>query len=476
MTGHSDHEMQKLSDVFLTAAEMMTERTVIDEPARHLLARLDYFDGDVNATKHRTALLRAAANFRRIFTLNAVDAPGLVALGAEVGPPSITATGVQPGSVSGTGFTFRQAFETCVGEAVEYLSQFAMPDDAVIRLTEPAVLAETTPRMRGLWEQLGPYRRDPRAGTTAWVAAADLSDGRPVLVPADLCLRRPAGERDLDSPWPLSIGCGAGPDLLDATLHGLLELIERDAVTLWWFGGQRARLVPSGTGSTAIRRLRGDARHRRTWLLDITTDIGVPVVVAASCHDDGLGLCVGHAAAPTLERAAESAVREMTQMELAHRITAAKRAERGDAALNAVDRRHEWRFTELRVMDTPALHPVAPPNPPSDLLEDTPGLHGNLGTPCAGLAAGGAQNQNDTQVPRESGYDKPSLLTALRHRLASTGSSAAALNLSREQFGIPVVRAVCPGLELGMMVPPGPRLSAVAARNGVDPANIQPLA
>jgi ribosomal protein S12 methylthiotransferase accessory factor len=442
MTEHNDPEMQKLSDVFLTAAEMMSKRTVINEPAQHLLARLDYLDGNVDATPHRMALLRAAANFRRIFTLNAVDAPGLVALGAEVGPPTTGAAGAQPGSVAGTGFTFRQAFETCVGEAVEYLSQFAMPDDTVMRLTEPAILAETTPQMKTLWQNLHPYRRDPRAETTAWVAAADLSDGRPVLMPADLCLRRPAHQRDLDSPWPLSIGCGAGPDLLDATLHGLLELIERDAVTLWWFGGQRARLVPAGTGAETIARLRGDAGRRRTWLLDITTDIGVPVVVAASCHDDGFGLCVGHAAAPTLERAADSAVREMTQMELAHRITTAKRAERGEAALNAVDRQHEWRFTALRVTETPALHPIAPPNPSSD-------------------------------VPEE---DKPSILTALRRRLSSAGSSAAALNLTREQFGIPVVRAVCPGLELGLMAPPGPRLSAVAARNGVDPVNVRALA
>jgi ribosomal protein S12 methylthiotransferase accessory factor len=436
MAEHTDPDMQAVSDVFLTAARIMAGQPVSDGPARNLLARLNYLDDDAGSMRHRAALLRAGAGFRRFFMLQAADAPGLVALGAEVG-----GAGTQPGNVSGAGLTFRRAFETCVGEAVEYLSQFATPNDAVVAMTESAVAAEATPRMHALWQHLLPHRRDPRAETTSWVVAANLSDGRPVLVPADLCLRRPAEERDLDPPWPLSIGCAAGPNPLDATIHGLLELIERDAVTLWWHGGQRPRLVPSGIGAATIGRLRGDVAHRRTWLLDITTDIGVPAVAAASCHDDGFGLCVGHAAAPTLERAAESALREMAQMELAHRIVSAKRAERGEAALNAVDRRHEWRFTALRVMDVPGLHPMAPPNPASDVLED----------------------------------DKPSILTALRQRLASAGFAAAALDLSRERFGIPVVRAVCPGLELGLTAPPGPRLRAVADRNGVDPASVPPL-
>jgi ribosomal protein S12 methylthiotransferase accessory factor len=424
MAEHTDPDMQALSDVFLTAARMMAGEPVSEGPP------------------HRTALLRAAAGLRRIFSLHAADAPGLVALGAEADPAAAGVTGFPPAGVSGAGFTFRQAFETCIGEAVEYLSQFAMPSDGLARMAEVAIAAEATPGMHALWRHLLPYRRDPRAETTSWVVAASLSDGRPVPMPADLCLRRPAEERDLDAPWPLSIGCAAGPNPLDATIHGMLELIERDAVTLWWHGGQRPRLVPSGIGAAMVGRLRGDVAHRRTWLLDITTDIGVPVVAAASCHDDGFGLCVGHAAAPTLERAAGSAVREMAQMELAHRITAAKRAERGEAALNAVDRRHEWRFTSLRAMDVPALHPIAPPNPPSDVLED----------------------------------DKPSILTALRQRLESAGSIAAALNLTRDRFGIPVVRVVSPGLELGLTAPPGPRLTAAAARNGVDPASVPSLA
>lgn len=225
-------------------------------------------------------------------------------------------------SVSGTGLTFRQAFESCVGEGVEYLSQFATDEDAIEQCTADEALVGASPGPRVLWEHLLPWRRDRSALLTAWTIAADLADGQPVRLPADICFRRPAEERDIDPPWPVSTGCGAGPDHLTATLHGLLELVERDAVALWWRGGRRARLLPGDAGASALARLRGGDTQRRTWFFDVTCDSRVPVVVAASCNDDGFGLCCGFAARTTLAGAAGAAAREMAQMELAYRITA----------------------------------------------------------------------------------------------------------------------------------------------------------
>jgi ribosomal protein S12 methylthiotransferase accessory factor len=262
-----------------------------------------------------------------------------------------------------------------------------------------------------------------------------------VRLPADICFRRPAEERDIDPPWPLSTGCGAGPDHLTATLHGLLELIERDAVALWWRGGRRARLPPGDAGAAVLARLRGGETRRRTWFLDITNDSGVPVVVAASCNDDGFGLCCGFAARTTLAGAADAAVREMAQMELAYRITAVKRSVRGEAALNAVDQSHLRRFTAVNVARTPALQPLAPPSPPCDL----------------------------------PATDALAALAEVRMRLDAAGLAPCALNLTRAAFGIPVVRVVCPGLEQGMTSPPGPRLRAVAQLSDVDPTEAMPL-
>ncbi len=422
---------------------MLVGEVAPDGAARDLLTRLGYLDGTEALIAHRAALLRAASRFHRMFKLQAADAPGLIALGAEVDPACVGSPGAPLASVSGCGSTLRQAFESCVGEGVEHLSQYAAPEDAFDRQSADEALADAPPALHELWQRLLPYRRNhDDAAPTDWTTAARLADGRTVRLPADICFRRPAAARDIETPWPLSTGCGAGIDHLAATLHGLLELIERDAVALWWRGGRRGRLLPAEVATPILARLRGDGSGgRRTWLLDISNDTGVPAVVAASCNDDGFGLCCGHAARPTLAAAASAAVIEMAQMELGYRVTAAKRAESGESALNAVDREHLRRHAQVDVARTPALHPLAPPVPPCDL----------------------------------SAQDNPSLLAALRRRLEAIGLAPCVLNLTRSAFGIPVTRTVCAGLENGMTAPPGPRLRAAAELSGTDPFAAGPL-
>lgn len=442
MQPHPEPEMQALAETLRAAAAILLGEAAAEGPARDFLLQLGYAGETQTAqASHCAALLHAAAGFRRMFTLAAEDAPGLVVLGAEVDPALAGVDAAPLGSVSGTGATFRQAFEACVGEGVEYLSQFATVADPIDQLTADEALAGAAPAIHALWDYLQPFRRDPSALRTGWTVAADLADGAPVRLPADICFRRPAAQRDIDPPWPLSTGCGAGQDHLIATLHGLFELIERDAVALWWRGGQRGRLVPIGTGAAVLARLRGGMTGRHTWLLDISSDLGVPVVAAASCNSDGFGLCCGHAAGATIAAAGDAAVRELAQMELAARLSASKRAVRGDAALNDADRQHLRRFTTVNVATTPALHPLAPPSPPLDL----------------------------------PAHDPLATLAALRQCLAASGLAPCALDLTRAVSGIPVTRVVCPGLEQGMLSPPGSRLSASAKFAGIDTATVAPL-
>src|SRR6185437_14623241 len=153
-----------------------------------------------------------ASAFHRIFTLESATAPGLVALGAEVDPAAIGIQYAPLASVSGTGLTFRGAFESCVGEGVEHLSQFATDSDPIERLTAEQALATAPPAVRELWERVAPYRRKCSDGMTAWTFASDLADGRTVRMPADLCFRRAPPDRDIEPPWPMSVGCAAGPD------------------------------------------------------------------------------------------------------------------------------------------------------------------------------------------------------------------------------------------------------------------------
>jgi ribosomal protein S12 methylthiotransferase accessory factor len=404
------------------------------------LRLLDYGDGDPARVRHRSVLLRIASRFRRLFTVRAPDAPNLVVLGAEVDPGEFGRGKGQIGHVAGTGLTFRQAFESCVGEGVEYASQFATASDSIAHLPVEQALAGAPTAWHALWERLRPYRRRDHPAV-AWTNAVGLADGEPVRVPADLCFRRPAEERDLDPPWPLSTGMGAGADPLDATLHGLLELVERDALCLWWRGGRAARIISDASGLATLKHLRGGPTRRRSWLLDITSDVGVPVVVAASCNDDGFGLCCGFAARATRAQAADAALREMAQMELAHHLSETKRRMQGEHSLNDLDRQHIARFTAIDVRRTRALHPVAPPAPA------------------------------DEQEPA----DKRVVLNQIRQRLERLGLFACAVNLTRAEIGVPVVRILCPGLEPSTTSPPGERLCAAAAEAGVDPAMVIPL-
>lgn len=440
MAGGSYPEMDDLAATFRAAAAALESGLPPQPPAADLLMQLGYLTGSPVEAANRAALLRAAAGFTRVFTLDAPDAPGLVALGAEVDPAVTGAVGVPPGGVSGTGLTFGDAFEACIGEGIEYLSQFQTPDDPVEILPPSVALQDAPEPLRALWARLVPDDRE-----AAWTVAADLADGRLMRVPADLCLRRDAALRAFAPPWPLSIGCGAGPDPLAATLHGLLELIERDAGALWERGGRRGRPIPADApaameAAALLVRLRGGPTPRRSWLLDVTSDLGVPVVAALSCNEDGHGLCCGLAARPTLAGAARAALLEMTQMELAWRIVQAKQATRGAAALNDADRLHMRRYTELAVAGCDLLHPRAPPAGPADLPDASP----------------------------------QATLAALRDRLAAAGLAPCVVNLTRPAFGVAVVRVLCPGLEAGHTAH-GPRLHttwAAAGRTGDCPGAV----
>src|SRR5437899_2323141 len=126
----------------------------------------------------------------------------------------------------------------------------------------------------------------PGGAGLSWHRATRLSDRGEVWLPADLCLRRPPALQEFAPPFPLSTGSAAGTSWEGAALHGLLELIERDAASLWWHGGRPGRAVPSDVDASTqalLAELRsGAAAARRSWLLDITTDTGIPAVTALS--------------------------------------------------------------------------------------------------------------------------------------------------------------------------------------------------
>jgi ribosomal protein S12 methylthiotransferase accessory factor len=416
-----------------------------DSDVRSLLEALGYAaatatDGhEAEAkTRQRGQLLNAASLFLRVFELAAPDAPGLVSLGAQFDPAMADPmhAGCPAVGVSGVGLSLQDAFQGCIGEGIEYLSQLQTGDDILV-----------SPGPRDPAAALGPQTREFLAAFSAhrwrvdtelsWYRATRITDGEKVLLPADLCLRRPPARQEIKPPFALSTGSAAGTSWDDAALHGLLELIERDAAALWWRGGRRGKLIPAGheaqhAAQARLSRLRQDVAARRSWLLDITTDIGVPCAVAISCKNDSSGFAFGLAARPTLTAAACSAVVEMCQLELAYAVVEAKHREGGETALNERDRLHRRRATAIDADRCLLLQPVAEPV-----------VH--LATEAA---------------------DANAVVRLIATRLEQLGIETFGVDLTRPRLAVPAARIIAPGLQLEPSELITPRLAAAIMQTG----------
>jgi ribosomal protein S12 methylthiotransferase accessory factor len=116
-----------------------------------------------------------------------------------------------------------------------------------------------------------------------------------------------------------SNGCAAGNTLEEAILQGFLELVERDAVALWWYNRVRRPGVDlESFGEPYLERLRTflQAHGREFWVLDLTADLGIPVFASITRRTEGLPeqIMPGFGAHLDPKIALLRAVTEMNQM------------------------------------------------------------------------------------------------------------------------------------------------------------------
>ena len=89
--------------------------------------------------------------------------------------------------------------------------------------------------------------------------------------------------------WGDSNGNAAGNTLEEAIAQGFFELVERDAVALWWYNRlSRPAVDLTSFDDPYISQLLGYYREigREVWTLDLTSDLGIPVVCALSRRTD----------------------------------------------------------------------------------------------------------------------------------------------------------------------------------------------
>jgi ribosomal protein S12 methylthiotransferase accessory factor len=80
-----------------------------------------------------------------------------------------------------------------------------------------------------------------------------------------------------------SNGCAAGNTREEAIVQGFLELVERDAYAIWWYNRTRQPEIDLDRFEDSyVRDLKSQLvdSGRKLWVLDITSDLGIPAYVA----------------------------------------------------------------------------------------------------------------------------------------------------------------------------------------------------
>jgi oxazoline/thiazoline synthase len=125
---------------------------------------------------------------------------------------------------------------------------------------------------------------DPSA-KIEWSPVWSLRDERFKYLPTSLLYFFHAGGSAAGYIHADSNGCAAGNTIEEAIVQGFLELVERDSYAIWWYNRLgRPELDLGQFDDPYVRDLKNQLADtgRRLWVLDITSDLGVPSFVALS--------------------------------------------------------------------------------------------------------------------------------------------------------------------------------------------------
>jgi len=207
-----------------------------------------------------------------------------------------------------------------------------------------------------------------------------------------------------------SNGCAAGNTLEEAIVQGFLELVERDAYAIWWYNRLRRAEVDLGAfDEPYIRDLKSQFAEigRRLWVLDVTSDLGIPSFVAVShWMDNGReNIEFGSGAHFDTRIALLRALTELNQF-LSIGLAGGRKTVKSDIDGAAA----------LRLRDHPFLTPTHKPA----VIPDSGAKFGRLDTR--------EQVTRCVQIARQKGLD------------------FLVLDQTRADIGVPVVRVIVPGM------------------------------
>lgn len=364
---------------------------------------------------------------------------------------------------AGKGVSRVQARTSALAEAVERLSCVYRGDEpsfsAEVRelgsaAVPPFALESFSEKQHQQAPTGGPRAlRVPRVTTEAsrvcWTNAWSLTDHCRRFVPLAYCFAETPDVPENAYSVFTSNGSAAGGCLEEALLQGLLELVERDAVSIWWYNQVRrppARVPIAVAKQFEEQRLELARLSFDLALFDLTHDIGIPVT-AAVAHAAASGeLAMGFGCHLEEMLATQRALTELSQV----------LDTRGGL-------RTPWTNIAVRDFFRPSLNSAA---------ADRLGPAGERAFRHSDSAAG-APEAGATAIPGAPRHAnlRAALLEATE-RLANCGLEVIAVNKTRPELELSVVQVIIPGLRhIWPRYGPG-RLYQVPVRLGWIP---QPL-
>jgi oxazoline/thiazoline synthase len=254
-----------------------------------------------------------------------------------------------------------------------------------------------------------------------WTPLWSPLDGSRRLLPTGMCYFNYASFKGYGTASELfyladSNGHAAGSSLEDAALQGALELIERDAVGIWWYNRlQRPAIDLASVDDPYVERVvaRLDTLGRDVWALDLTNDLGIPVVCAASRRrdvDEELVFGFGAHLDP-----ATAVVRSLAEL-IQFLASFEKWGDSSEHRYVAFDEAAASWWRSARLEEQAHLAPAAAPARPL------------------------------TAMPDRSDPDLLAELMTCVERIGAAGVPLFLLDQTRPDVGLPVVKAVAPGL------------------------------
>jgi ribosomal protein S12 methylthiotransferase accessory factor len=206
-------------------------------------------------------------------------------------------------SCGGHSYSFRSSRASAIAEALErysghfprrkrstvYGSYRQLRDQAInpehLGLYSPEQYAQLSQRNDP--QRCVPYHPDLQF---SWVWGYSLRTAKPILVPEQIAYYSMQGMRPLTEQFirENSNGCALGASIEEATLYGLMEVLERDAFLLTWYACLKLPAIAMQSTRDVKLKLAIERSERLNgftyYAFDNTTDFGLPIALVVGVN------------------------------------------------------------------------------------------------------------------------------------------------------------------------------------------------